>query len=179
MVRGTFANIRLKNQMVPGIEGGVTVHVPTGERMAIFDAAERYRAEGTPLVVVAGKEYGTGSSRDWAAKGTLLLGVRAVIAESFERIHRANLVGMGVLPLQFKPGESTRSLGITGQETFAVSGLGELAPRQEVAVTVRRPDGSETQTTAIVRLDTPVEINYYANGGILQTVLRKMLRNQR
>jgi len=178
MVRGTFANIRLKNQMVPGVEGGVTVHVPTGERMAIFDAAERYRAEGTPLVVVAGKEYGTGSSRDWAAKGTLLLGVRAVIAESFERIHRANLVGMGVLPLQFKPGESTRSLGITGQETFAISGLGELKPREEVAVTIRRPDDSETQTTAIVRLDTPVEINYYANGGILQTVLRKMLRNQ-
>jgi aconitate hydratase len=178
MVRGTFANIRLKNQMVPGVEGGVTVHVPSGERMAIFDAAERYRAEGTPLVVVAGKEYGTGSSRDWAAKGTLLLGVRAVIAESFERIHRANLVGMGVLPLQFKPGEGVEPLGITGQETFAISGLGDLEPRQEVAVTIRRPEGSETQTTAIVRLDTPVDVNYYANGGILQTVLRKMLRNQ-
>ena len=178
MVRGTFANIRLKNQMVPGVEGGVTVHVPSGERMAIFDAAERYRTEGTPLVVVAGKEYGTGSSRDWAAKGTLLLGVRAVIAESFERIHRANLVGMGVLPLQFKPGEGVEPLGITGQETFAISGLGDLEPRQEVAVTIRRPEGSETQTTAIVRLDTPVDVNYYANGGILQTVLRKMLRNQ-
>ena len=134
MVRGTFANIRLKNQMVPGVEGGVTVHVPSGERMAIYDAAERYRAEGTPLVVVAGKEYGTGSSRDWAAKGTLLLGVRAVIAESFERIHRSNLVGMGVLPLQFKPGEGVETLGLTGQETLHHPGLGELKPRQEVAV---------------------------------------------
>jgi aconitate hydratase len=178
MVRGTFANIRLKNQMVPGVEGGVTVHVPSGEQMAIFDAAERYRAEGTPLVVVAGREYGTGSSRDWAAKGTLLLGVRAVIAESFERIHRANLVGMGVLPLQFKPGEGVESLGITGRETFAVSGLGELKPRQEVAVTIRRADGTETETAAVVRLDTPVDVNYYGNGGILQTVLRKMLRDQ-
>jgi aconitate hydratase len=178
MVRGTFANIRLKNQMVPGVEGGVTVHVPSGERMAIFDAAERYRAEGTPLVVVAGKEYGTGSSRDWAAKGTLLLGVRAVIAESFERIHRANLVGMGVLPLQFKAGEGVEALGITGQETLSVSGLSDLKPRQEVAVTVRRPDGTEASTWAVVRLDTPVDVNYYRNGGILQTVLRKMLRNR-
>jgi aconitate hydratase len=178
MVRGTFANIRLKNQMVPGVEGGVTVHVPSGERLAIFDAAERYRAERTPLVVVAGKEYGTGSSRDWAAKGTLLLGVRAVIAESFERIHRANLVGMGVLPLQFKPGEGVEPLGITGEETFAISGLSDLKPRQEVAVCIRRPDGSETKTAAIVRLDTPVDVSYYGNGGILQTVLRKMLRKQ-
>jgi aconitate hydratase len=176
MVRGTFANIRLKNQMVPGVEGGVTVHVPSGERMAIFDAAERYRAEGTPLVVVAGKEYGTGSSRDWAAKGTLLLGIRAVIAESFERIHRSNLVGMGVLPLQFKPGEGVGSLGITGQETFFISELGDLKPRQDVKVTIRRPDDSETRTTAVLRLDTPVEVNYYRNGGILHTVLRKMLR---
>jgi aconitate hydratase len=176
MVRGTFANIRLKNQMVPGVEGGVTVHVPSGERMAIFDAAERYRAEGTPLVVVAGREYGTGSSRDWAAKGTLLLGIRAVIAESFERIHRSNLVGMGVLPLQFKPGEGVGPLGVTGEETFTVSGLGELRPRQEVEVTLRRPDGGETRTTVVVRLDTPVEVNYYRNGGILHTVLRKMLR---
>jgi aconitate hydratase len=175
MVRGTFANIRLKNQMVPGVEGGVTVHVPSGERMAIFDAAERYMAEGTPLVVVAGKEYGTGSSRDWAAKGTLLLGVRAVIAESFERIHRANLVGMGVLPLQFKPGEGVEPLGLTGQETISIKGLAEVKPRQEVAVTIGRPDGKETRTTATVRLDTPVDVNYYRNGGILQTVLRKML----
>jgi aconitate hydratase len=175
MVRGTFANIRLKNQMVPGVEGGVTVHVPSGQRMAIFDAAERYRAEGTPLVVVAGKEYGTGSSRDWAAKGTLLLGIRAVIAESFERIHRANLVGMGVLPLQFKPGEGVEPLGLTGQETISITGLGELKPRQEVAITIVGPDGTETKTTGIVRLDTPVDVNYYRNGGILQTVLRKML----
>ncbi len=175
MVRGTFANIRLKNQMVPGVEGGVTVHVPSGERMAIFDAAERYKEDGTPLVVVAGKEYGTGSSRDWAAKGTLLLGVRAVITESFERIHRANLVGMGVLPLQFKPGEGVEALGLTGQETLTITGLGDLKPRQEVGVTIRRPDGSETKTAAMVRLDTPVDVKYYRNGGILQTVLRKML----
>jgi aconitate hydratase len=175
MVRGTFANIRLKNQMVPGVEGGVTVHVPSGERMAIFNAAERYRAEGTPLVVVAGKEYGTGSSRDWAAKGTLLLGIRAVIAESFERIHRANLVGMGVLPLQFRPGEGVEPLGLTGQETLSITGLGELKPRQEVPVTIGRPDGTETRTETIVRLDTPVDVKYYRNGGILQTVLRKML----
>jgi aconitate hydratase len=178
MVRGTFANIRLKNQMVPGVEGGVTVHVPSGERMAIFDAAERYKKEGTPLVVVAGKEYGTGSSRDWAAKGTLLLGVRAVITESFERIHRANLVGMGVLPLQFKPGEGVEALGLTGQETLTIAGLGALKPRQEVGVTIRRPDGSETKTAAIVRLDTPVDVKYYRNGGILQTVLRKMLASE-
>jgi aconitate hydratase len=175
MVRGTFANIRLKNQMVPGVEGGVTVHVPSGQRMAIFDAAERYRAEGTPLVVVAGKEYGTGSSRDWAAKGTLLLGVRAVITESFERIHRANLVGMGVLPLQFKPGEGVEPLGLSGQETISITGLGELKPRQEVVLTIGRPDGTKTRTAATVRLDTPVDVKYYRNGGILQTVLRKML----
>jgi aconitate hydratase len=178
MVRGTFANIRIKNHMVPGVEGGVTVHVPSGERMTIFDAAERYRAEKTPLVVVAGKEYGTGSSRDWAAKGTLLLGVRAVFAESFERIHRSNLVGMGVLPLEFKPGEGVGSLGLTGQETISIAGLGELKPRQEVTVTIGRPDGTESTTKAIVRLDTPVDVKYYANGGILQTVLRKMLRGE-
>ena len=178
MVRGTFANIRLKNQMVPGVEGGVTVHVPSGERMSIFDAAERYRTEDTPLVVVAGKEYGTGSSRDWAAKGTLLLGVRAVIAESFERIHRANLVGMGVLPLQFMPGEGVAALRLTGQETLSIAGLGGLKPRQEVAITIGRPDGTETRTAAMVRLDTPVDVKYYRNGGILQTVLRNMLRDQ-
>jgi len=178
MVRGTFANIRLKNLMVPGVEGGVTVHVPSGERLAIYDAAERYRADATPLVVLAGKEYGTGSSRDWAAKGTLLLGVRAVIAESFERIHRSNLVGMGVLPLQFQPGQSVESLGLTGRETLSVSGLtGDLRPRQEVQVDVRREDGSTLSFQATARLDTPVEVNYYRNGGILQTVLRKMLKN--
>jgi aconitate hydratase len=176
MVRGTFANIRLKNAMVPGVEGGVTVHVPSGERMDIYDAAERYRAEKTPLVVIAGKEYGSGSSRDWAAKGTLLLGVRAVIAESFERIHRSNLVGMGVLPLQFKEGESAESLGLTGQENLTIRGLtGAIAPRQDVTVEIERASGSKSTFAATVRLDTPIEVNYYRNGGILHTVLRKML----
>jgi aconitate hydratase len=176
MVRGTFANIRLKNAMVPGVEGGVTVHVPSGERMDIYDAAERYRAEKTPLVVVAGKEYGSGSSRDWAAKGTLLLGVRAVVAESYERIHRSNLVGMGILPLQFKAGETAESLGLTGHESLTVRGLaGELRPRQDVTVELVRKDGTKGSFTVTARLDTPVDINYYRNGGILQTVLRKML----
>jgi aconitate hydratase len=177
MVRGTFANIRLKNLMVPGVEGGVTLHVPSGERMDIYDAAERYRAEKTPLVVVAGKEYGSGSSRDWAAKGTLLLGVRAVVAESFERIHRSNLVGMGVLPLVFKPGHNAESVGLTGRESLTIAGIsGELRPRQEVTVEVEAADGSRRTFSVTARLDTPVEINYYRNGGILQTVLRKMLR---
>jgi len=177
MARGTFANIRLKNAMLPGVEGGATLHVPSGERMDIFDAAERYRAEGVPLLVVAGKEYGSGSSRDWAAKGPLLLGVRAVIAESFERIHRGNLVGMGVLPLQFKPGQGAETLGLTGRERFTIRGLGgPLAPRQEVTVEVERPDGSRESFATTARLDTPVDIDYYRNGGILQTVLRKMLR---
>ena len=175
MVRGTFANIRLKNLMVPGVEGGVTVHVPSGERLDIYDAAERYKAAGTPLLVIAGKEYGSGSSRDWAAKGTLLLGVRAVLAESYERIHRSNLVGMGVLPLQFKPGENAESLGLTGKERIDVRGIaGEIKPRQEVTLDV---DGGKRSFRAIARLDTPVEINYYRNGGILQTVLRKMLKS--
>jgi aconitate hydratase len=177
MVRGTFANIRLKNALVPGVEGGVTVHVPSGERMDIYDAAERYRGEGTPLVVIAGKEYGSGSSRDWAAKGTLLLGVRAVIAESYERIHRSNLVGMGVLPLQFKPGEGSEALGLTGRERLTIRGLSAgLLPRQDVHVEVERADGTRGGFVATARLDTPVELRYYANGGILQTVLRKMLR---
>jgi len=176
MVRGTFANIRLKNAMVPGVEGGVTVHVPSGERMDIFDAAERYRADNTPLVVVAGKEYGSGSSRDWAAKGTLLLGVRAVIAESFERIHRSNLVGMGVLPLQLKPGATAESLGLTGQEKLTIRGLaGRITPRQDVTVEVERASGPPSSFAATVRLDTPIEVDYYRNGGILQAVLRKML----
>jgi aconitate hydratase len=176
MVRGTFANIRLKNAMVAGVEGGVTVHVPSGERMDIYDAAERYRAERTPLVVIAGKEYGSGSSRDWAAKGTLLLGVRAVLAESFERIHRSNLVGMGVVPLQFKPGQNAESLSLTGHETLTIRGLsGEIRPRQDVTVEMERKDGSKAAFTATARLDTPVEIKYYRNGGILQTVLRNMV----
>ncbi|HWW95577.1 MAG TPA: aconitate hydratase AcnA [Vicinamibacteria bacterium] len=177
MVRGTFANIRLKNLMVPGVEGGVTIHVPSGERMDIYDAAERYRREGTPLVVVAGKEYGSGSSRDWAAKGTLLLGVRAVIAESYERIHRSNLVGMGVLPLQFPAGQSAEAVGLTGREVLTIAGIaGGLKPRQEMRVDVERADGTRGSFPVTARLDTPVEINYFRNGGILQTVLRKMLR---
>jgi aconitate hydratase len=177
MVRGTFANIRLKNLMVPGVEGGVTAHQPDGARLDIYDAAEQYRAEGVPLVIVAGKEYGSGSSRDWAAKGTLLLGVRAVIAESYERIHRSNLVGMGVLPLQFKPGQNAESVGLVGSETISIAGLaGELRARQEVTVEVERGDGSRGSFAAVARLDTPVEINYYRNGGILPTVLRKLVQ---
>jgi len=176
MVRGTFANIRLKNQLVPGTEGGVTVHFPDGEQMSIYDAAMKYKAEGVPLLVIAGKEYGTGSSRDWAAKGTLLLGVKAVLAESYERIHRSNLVGMGVLPLQFKQGESAASLGLTGQEVFDVAGLGnDIQPRQEVAVTVVGADGKKRSFKVVARLDSAVEVNYYRNGGILQTVLRSLL----
>ncbi len=175
MVRGTFANIRLKNAMVPGVEGGVTVHVPSGDRMDIYDASARYQSEGTPLVVVAGKEYGSGSSRDWAAKGTLLLGVRAVLAESYERIHRSNLVGMGILPLQFKAGQRAESLGLSGHEQVTIRGLtGEIGPRQDVTVEVDK-DGSRASFPVTARLDTPVDVNYYRNGGILQTVLRKML----
>ena len=177
MARATFANIRLKNFMVPGVEGGVTIHLPSGERMDIFDAAERYRKDGVPLVVIAGKEYGSGSSRDWAAKGPMLLGVRAAIVESFERIHRSNLLGMGILPLQFRPGQNAESLGLTGKERVTIRGIsGTLTPRQDVTVEVGRPDGTTTSFVATARLDTPVEINYYRNGGILQTVLRKMLK---
>jgi aconitate hydratase len=177
MVRGTFANIRLKNLMLPGVEGGVTIHIPSGERMSIFHAAERYRTEGTPLAVIAGKEYGSGSSRDWAAKGPMLLGVRAVIAESYERIHRSNLIGMGILPLQFKAGQNAESVGLTGKESLTIGGIsGAITPRQELTVEVERTDGTRTALAAIARLDTPVEINYYRNGGILQTVLRKMLK---
>ena len=176
MVRGTFANIRLKNLLVPGSEGNVTVHWPSGDRLSIFDAAERYRTERTPLLVLAGKEYGAGSSRDWAAKGTLLLGVRAVLAESYERIHRSNLVGMGVLPLQFEAGQHAESLGLGGHEIFDVIGLeGALAPRQRVTVHARRGDGSLLTFHAVARLDTPVEVDYYRNGGILQAVLRKLI----
>jgi aconitate hydratase len=174
MMRGTFANIRIRNAMTPGIEGGVTRHVPTGEVMAIYDAAMRYKAEGTPLVVLAGKEYGTGSSRDWAAKGTNLLGVRAVIAETYERIHRSNLVGMGVLPLQFLNGETRESLGFTGDERFTVTGVADLAPRQEVDVQVERADGSAFSFRARVRIDTANELEYFRAGGILHYVLRKL-----
>jgi aconitate hydratase len=177
MMRGTFANIRIKNQMLPGVEGGVTKHIPSGEVVPIWDAAERYTAEGTPLIILAGKEYGTGSSRDWAAKGVQLQGVRAVIAESFERIHRSNLVGMGVLPLQFKPGESAKSLGLTGYETFEILGLdANLKPGQVYTVRATTDEGKVTQFEVVSRIDTPVEANYYRNGGILQTVLRKLAK---
>ena len=177
MVRGTFANIRLKNLLLPGVEGGVTAHVPSGERTSIYDAAVRYREEGVPLVVIAGKEYGTGSSRDWAAKGTLLLGVKAVIAETYERIHRGNLVGMGVLPLQFHEGESAATLGLTGQEVFDMASIRDgMAPKSEVTVTATFPKGEKKTFQAIARLDSAVEVNYYRNGGILPTVLRNLLR---
>jgi len=175
MTRGTFANIRLRNQLAPGTEGGYTTYLPTGEVMTIYDAAMRYRAAGTPLVVLAGKEYGTGSSRDWAAKGTLLLGVRAVIAESFERIHRSNLVGMGVLPLQYKEGQNAGTLGLTGREALTIDLDDTLRPLQEVTVTATREDGSRFSFRAIARIDTPIEIDYYRHGGILQMVLRGML----
>ncbi len=177
MTRGTFANIRLKNQLVPGVEGGYTRHFPDGKQTFIFDAAEAYKAENVPLLVMAGKEYGTGSSRDWAAKGTLLLGIKAVIAESFERIHRSNLVGMGVLPLLFMPGENAKTLGIQGDETFDVVGLNnDLQPQSTVTVTAHKADGSEVTFKAVVALNTPTEVTYYRNGGILHTVLRNMAR---
>ena len=173
MIRGTFANIRLRNQLAPGTEGGVTVHLPDGEQMSIYEASRQYAEEGTPLVVLGGKEYGSGSSRDWAAKGTLLLGVRAVLVESFERIHRSNLIGMGVLPLEFQPGESAESLGLTGQEVFEITGIEEMnsgAVPREVTV---RADG--TQFRAVVRIDTPGEAEYFRHGGIMQYVLRSLL----
>jgi aconitate hydratase len=173
MMRGTFANIRLRNQLVPGTEGGFTAHLPGGEKLSIYDAAMKYAAEGTPLVVIAGKEYGSGSSRDWAAKGAKLLGVRAVIAESFERIHRSNLIGMGVLPLEFQPGENAASLGLTGRETFDIAGLDEGRSR-EVTVTARRDDGTSLTFRARTRIDTPKERDYYVHGGILQYVLRQL-----
>ncbi|HEV2245629.1 MAG TPA: aconitate hydratase AcnA [Terriglobia bacterium] len=177
MVRGTFANIRLRNQLVPGKEGGYTVHFPEREQMSIFDAAIRYQKEGVPLLVLAGKEYGSGSSRDWAAKGTLLLGVKAVLAESYERIHRGNLVGMGVLPLQFLPGQSAASLGLSGEEIFDITGLGEhIQPRSEIRVTAAGADGRPNSFKAIARLDSEVEVTYYRNGGILPAVLRNFLR---
>jgi aconitate hydratase len=176
MMRGTFANVRLRNQMVPGVEGGFTRHLPSGEQMPIYDAAMRYEEEGVPLIVVAGREYGTGSSRDWAAKGPRLLGIRVVIAESYERIHRSNLIGMGVLPLQFAAGQSAGSLGLTGTETFDVTGIdGDLEPGGSASVRALSADGVEAEFDAIVRLDTEVEVDYYRNGGILQTVLRQLV----
>jgi len=176
MMRGTFANIRIRNQVAPGTEGGVTTYLPTGQVESIYDASMKYQAQGTNLVVIAGKEYGTGSSRDWAAKGTFLLGVKAVIAESFERIHRSNLVGMGVLPLQFKEGQGWKALGITGTETFDITGLNnDVQPGQSVTVTATREDGSSFNFEALVRLDSMVDVDYYRNGGILQTVLRQIM----
>jgi aconitate hydratase len=179
MLRGTFANVRLRNALVPNVEGGVTLHLPDKTQMSIFDAAERYKADGVPLLVVAGKEYGTGSSRDWAAKGTLLLGVRAVIAESFERIHRSNLVGMGVLPLEFLPGESATTLGLTGLETYDIAGIAEgLAPGKRL--TVRAADGTATREfTVVARVDTPDDVEYYRHGGLLPYVLRGLLAEAR
>jgi aconitate hydratase len=175
MMRGTFGNIRLRNRLVPDVEGGWTVHLPDKTKMTIYDAAMQYQREGTPLLVIAGQEYGTGSSRDWAAKGTLLLGVRAVLAESFERIHRSNLLGMGVLPLQFNPGENPTALGLTGTERYSISGLQQLTPRGHVAIQVQRDDGTRVELSAVVRLDSAIEVEYYRQGGILPAVLRNML----
>jgi aconitate hydratase len=175
MMRGTFANIRIKNQMVPGVEGGVTIHYPDGKRMPIYDAAMQYKQEGVPLVVFAGKEYGTGSSRDWAAKGTILLGIRAVITQSFERIHRSNLVGMGVLPLVFEEGTSWQSLGLKGDEKVTIRGLqADLRPRQKLTAEIAMADGSTKQVPLICRIDTLDELEYFKNGGILQYVLRQL-----
>ncbi|HEX8173391.1 MAG TPA: aconitate hydratase [Thermoanaerobaculia bacterium] len=177
MTRGTFANVRIKNLMVPGVEGGVTVHYPSRERLSIFDAAMRYAQEGTPLVVIAGQEYGTGSSRDWAAKGTKLLGVRAVVAQSFERIHRSNLVGMGVLPLQFAEGTNAQSLSLDGTETFDITGIGgTLRPRQQATLRIHRSGGTTDEVAVIVRIDTPIEVDYYESGGILPFVLRQLMQ---
>jgi len=174
MMRGTFANVRIKNIMMGGKEGGNTVHYPSGDMLSIYDAAMRYKAEGVPLVVFAGREYGTGSSRDWAAKGTRLLGIRAAIAQSFERIHRSNLVGMGVLPLVFEDGQSWQSLGLTGQETVTIRGLGALKPRQMLAVEIAGADGKPRIIEVLCRIDTEEELAYYRHGGILPFVLRNL-----
>jgi aconitate hydratase len=180
MVRGTFANVRIKNQMVPGVEGGVTILQPTGQQMSIYDASVIYQAAGVPLVVIAGQEYGTGSSRDWAAKGTRLLGVRAVVAQSFERIHRSNLVGMGVLPLQFKEGTNAQTLNLDGSEVYDILGLEgrNIRPRQDVTLVIHRKDGSTEEVPVTLRIDTPIEIDYYQHGGILPYVLRQLLEQQ-
>ena len=173
MMRGTFANIRLRNRLAPGTEGGWTQHQPSGEQMTIYDASLKYKQEGTPLIVLAGSEYGTGSSRDWAAKGTVLLGVKAVIARSFERIHRSNLIGMGVLPLQFKEGEDAESLGLTGTESFDIKGQTDPTAKT-VTVTANPESGDPITFEALVRIDTPKERDYYENGGILHYVLRQL-----
>jgi aconitate hydratase len=177
MMRGTFANVRLKNLLVPGVEGSVTRHLPGAEQMSVYDASVRYQSEKTPLLVIAGKEYGSGSSRDWAAKGTFMLGIRAVIAESYERIHRSNLIGMGVLPLQFQSGQNRESLGLTGEETYSIEGIASgLAPRKVLTVVARADDGSVKRFSALARIDTAVELQYYTHGGILNFVLRDLAR---
>ena len=176
MTRGTFANIRLRNLLCPGTEGGISKYFPTGEQMSVYDAAMKYQADGTALVVLAGAEYGTGSSRDWAAKGTYLLGIRAVIAVSFERIHRSNLVGMGVLPLQFRVGETRDFLGLDGTETFDIQLNDNLKPLQAVEVMAAKPDGTAIHFVATCRIDTPVEVEYYRHGGILHKVLRDLVK---
>ncbi len=176
MMRGTFGNIRLKNQLVPGVEGGFTRHLPDGEQMTIFDAAMKYQADGVPEIVIAGKEYGTGSSRDWAAKGPALLGVRAAIAESFERIHRQNLIGMGVLPLQFEPGQSAKVLGLTGDEVYDIEGVTSMTPGKRLKVRATAPDGRTKEFSVVTRIDTPVEVEYYNHGGILPYVLRQIVK---
>ena len=174
-MRGTFANIRLRNLLTPDAEGNVTEHLPSGERMTIFDAATRYAADDTPLILLAGREYGSGSSRDWAAKGPQLLGVQAVIAESYERIHRSNLVGMGILPLQYLPGENAQTLGLTGRETFAIAGIADgLRPRQELTVTAQGDEGRTASFSVIARLDGEIDVTCLRNGGVLQTVLRRL-----
>jgi aconitate hydratase len=177
MTRGTFANLQLRNEMVPGIEGGYTRHMPDGRVESVFDAAMRYAAERVPVVVVAGAEYGVGSSRDWAAKGTRLLGVRAVLAEGFERIHRSNLVGMGVLPLELPRGTTRQTLGLTGEETFTVRGLSALAPRMELLCLIRRSDGTTLSVPVRARVDTSVEVDWYRHGGVLNYVLVQLLRS--
>jgi aconitate hydratase len=177
MVRGTFANIRLKNQIVPDMEGGFTRHFPSGERLTIFDAARQYKQEGTPLIILAGKEYGTGSSRDWAAKGSALLGVKAVLAISYERIHRSNLVGMGVLPLEFLPGENAAKFHLMGDEFFNISGIKDIKhPFTPLSINAISPDGTETSIPVIARLDTNTEVEYFHNGGILQTIIYQWLQ---
>jgi aconitate hydratase len=175
MMRGTFANIRLKNEMVPGVEGGFTHHYQTDQPEPIYDVAMRYKKENTPQVLIAGKEYGTGSSRDWAAKGVNLLGVKAVVCETFERIHRSNLVGMGVLPLQFKAGMTRKTLNLTGHETFDISGIEQgLRPGMDVPMTIHRRDGTSEKVVLTCRIDTAEEIEYFKNGGVLQYVLRNL-----
>jgi aconitate hydratase len=181
MMRGTFANVRIKNLMLPPkadgsrVEGGLTLFQPAGEQMTIYDAAMRYIAEGTPTVIFGGEEYGTGSSRDWAAKGTQLLGVKAVVARSFERIHRSNLVGMGVLPLQFLGSDSAESLGLTGQEVIDIEGFDQIIPQQELTLVIHRPDGSRQDVRVKSRIDTAIEVDYYKHGGIMPYVLRELL----